>query len=198
MTEGAPASAIMASRQARPSSADSVDQFGAHSQDLRGRRSRSSASIFGRRAWLFLVLPALFIAARALYPFAELVRMSLSNVGAEDIIGKWPFVGTAHFHGVASSAGFWQAVKISIVFTAVIVVVDLIIGFVAALWLTQPMRGAGAAQSLMILAWHSPRSLAARLGSSYCSQMGSSTWSLARSALGTSSGWPAAIWLFGA
>jgi multiple sugar transport system permease protein len=157
MTEGAPATAITASRQARPSSAEPVDQFGAHGHaDVHGRRSRPGASIFGQRAWLFLVLPGLFIAASALYPFAQLVRMSLSNVGAEDIIGHWPFVGTANFHSVVSSAGFWQSVKTSVAFTAAILVVDLLVGFVAALWLIQPMKGAGAVQSLMILAWALP------------------------------------------
>ncbi len=122
----------------------------------RPRRRSSGASLLGRRSWVFLVLPGLFLAASALYPFAQLIRMSLSNVGAENIIGHWPFTGTANFHAVMSSAAFWQSVRTSAIFTSVVLVGDLFFGFVTALWLMQPVRGAGLAQSLMILAWALP------------------------------------------
>jgi len=127
------------------------------SAPLRRRaRTRLGASVLGRRSWVFLIIPGLFIAASALYPFAQLIRMSISNVGAEDIIGRWPYVGTANFHNVMSSAGFWQSMRISAAFTVAILLGDLVIGFITALWLMQPVRGVGAAQALMILAWALP------------------------------------------
>lgn len=120
------------------------------------RRGGPTPSVLGRRSWIFLLIPGLFIAASALYPFAQLIHMSLSNVGADNIIGHWPFTGVANFHTVVSSSGFWHSVRISVVFTLVILVADLAVGFITALWLMQPIRGVGVAQSLMILAWALP------------------------------------------
>jgi ABC-type sugar transport system permease subunit len=82
--------------------------------------------------------------------------MSLSNVGAENIIGQWPFAGTANFHAAFASDAFWQAVRTSAIFTGVLLVGDLVLGFITAVWLSQPARGMGLAQALMILAWALP------------------------------------------
>lgn len=82
--------------------------------------------------------------------------MSFSKVGAENIIGNWPLAGTANFQNVLSSPGFWQSVRISAVFTFALLIADLVLGFLSALWLMQPVRGVGLAQSLMVLAWALP------------------------------------------
>jgi multiple sugar transport system permease protein len=107
-------------------------------------------------AWKFMLLPGAFILASVIYPFVQLLHMSISNIGAENIIGSWPFVGLANYRQALSTQAFWQAVETSAVFTSVILVVDLVCGFVIALWLTQPVKGTGLAQSLMVLGWALP------------------------------------------
>lgn len=120
------------------------------------RRRRHREVVLNQRSWMFLILPGAFIAASALYPFAQLLRMSVSNVGAQNVIGSWPFAGTANFHSVLGSAAFWQSMRTSGIFTGVLLVGDLSLGFITALWLTQPGRAVGVAQALMILGWALP------------------------------------------
>ncbi|WP_375001884.1 carbohydrate ABC transporter permease [Aeromicrobium sp. CTD01-1L150] len=90
------------------------------------------------------------------YPLFEMVRMALSDVGPATLIGSWEFVGLANIAEVLGSDAFWSAAKATAIFTAVLLVVDLGIGYVAASVLAHPSRLTGAVLSLMVFVWALP------------------------------------------
>ncbi len=82
--------------------------------------------------------------------------MALSDVGPATLIGSWEFVGLANIAEVLGSDAFWSAAKATAIFTAVLLVVDLGIGYVAASVLAHPSRLTGAVLSLMVFVWALP------------------------------------------
>jgi ABC-type sugar transport system permease subunit len=82
--------------------------------------------------------------------------MSVSSVGPQNIIGDWPFAGVANFETIFASSDFWHAFGISFLFTAVLLAGVLVIGFIAALWLTKDTRLSRFVQGLMMLCWALP------------------------------------------
>jgi multiple sugar transport system permease protein len=90
------------------------------------------------------------------YPLVQMVRMALSDVGPATLIGDWELVGLENVREVLADPGFWQAVRATAVFTLVVLVVDLLIGYVAAMALSRKGRLASAVLSLMVLVWALP------------------------------------------
>ncbi len=52
---------------------------------------------------LFLLPAAIFLATLALYPFVELLRMSVSDVTVYDIFKAWPFIGASDPRGMVDN-----------------------------------------------------------------------------------------------
>ncbi|TDE08009.1 sugar ABC transporter permease [Jiangella asiatica] len=80
----------------------------------------------------------------------------MSDVGTTTLISAWELVGLENFGAVLNDAAFWNAAKVTALLTAVLLVVDLIIGFVAALALTGRGRLIGATLSLLVFVWTLP------------------------------------------
>ena len=135
-----------------PGAAGRVSQAGKFTADLVtwGRGGRR------QQAWAYLVLPGVFLAATALYPAVQLVRLSVSNVGPENLIGKWPWLGLGNFQAVVGSSAFRSALWLSAIFTLVLLATNLVVGFIAALWVSQPGRLSNVTQSIMVLGWALP------------------------------------------
>lgn len=124
-----------------------------------GRAPRRSALHAGRSALgsgLYLLPAALVLAALSIYPLADLVRMSLSEVGPTNLIGDWPFTGAENFAKVLSDDGFWLATRLTAQFTLVILVSNLVLGYFFAVVLARGGRIADIALSLMVLVWALP------------------------------------------
>ncbi|WP_299057433.1 carbohydrate ABC transporter permease [uncultured Nocardioides sp.] len=103
------------------------------------------------------LLPAVVVcAALGVYPIVQMVRMSVSDVGPATLIADWEFLGAENFREVLDSDTFWPAVKATLVFTGVLLVVDLVIGYVAAAVLARPSRLTSAVLSLMVFVWALP------------------------------------------
>lgn len=81
---------------------------------------------------LFLLPAVLVLAAFALYPLVVLVQMSLSDVGPTNIVGEWPFVGPANFAAVLGEPELWWSVLRTLAVALVLLVSNLVIGFVVA------------------------------------------------------------------
>jgi multiple sugar transport system permease protein len=105
---------------------------------------------------LYLLPAAIFLGALALYPFIELVHMSVSQVSSDNIFGDWPFVGTAGVQSVAATADFREAAVNSLIYVLLVVGVGLAGGLAAALVLWRGGPLAGFALALMVFSWALP------------------------------------------
>jgi multiple sugar transport system permease protein len=102
-------------------------------------------------------LPVLaLLAALAGYPFVQLVRMAFSNVGPTNILGSWSWVGTQNLSDQLGSAAFWNAAKTTVDFTAVLLVIDVGVGFFAASALAEKGRATTFILGLMVFVWALP------------------------------------------
>jgi ABC-type sugar transport system permease subunit len=108
------------------------------------------------RVGIFLVPALLVSGALCVYPLVQKVRMAVSAVGPATLIGDWEFTGLDNIREVLGSAGFWEAARATGIFTLVILAVDLVIGYIAAMVLSRRGRLAGAVLSLMVLVWALP------------------------------------------
>lgn len=96
------------------------------------------------------------LVALAGYPLVELVRMALSNVGPTNVIGAWPWVGLQNIRTELSDSAFWQAGVRTGEFTLVLLVADLVIGFLAASVLAAKGKVTNLVLSLMVFVWAVP------------------------------------------
>ena len=104
----------------------------------------------------YLVPAAVLCAVLGVWPIVQMVRMAFSDVGPATLIGDWEYLGLDNFREVIGDGDFWPAAKATLVFTGVLLAVDLVIGFLAANLLASRGRLAGAVLSLMVFVWALP------------------------------------------
>jgi multiple sugar transport system permease protein len=115
-----------------------------------------------RRAGLAFVAPAaLALAALALYPSLWVLWLSLQR--RVPIFGIAHFVGLDHYAFLATDPRFWNAVRVTLVFTGASVALELALGLAVALALQRQRAGRRLALSLLLLAWALPAVVTARL-----------------------------------
>lgn len=118
--------------------------------------SRRSLRLRPRGVGLYLLPAALFLAVLALYPFIELIHMSVSQVSSDNIFGDWPFIGTAGVQAVAVTADFREAAVNSLIYVGLVVGVGLGGGLAAALVLWRGGPLSGFTLALMVFSWALP------------------------------------------
>jgi multiple sugar transport system permease protein len=115
-----------------------------------------------RRAGIAFVAPAvLALAALALYPGLWVLWLSLQQ--RIPIFGISRFVGLEHFAFLASDPRFWNAARVTAVFTVASVALELVLGLAVALVLRRQQLGRRLALSLLLLAWALPSVVTAKL-----------------------------------
>jgi multiple sugar transport system permease protein len=115
-----------------------------------------------RRAGLAFVAPAaLALAALALYPSLWVLWLSLQH--RVPIFGIARFAGLDHYLFLAGDPRFWNAVRVTLVFTGVSVALELALGLAVALALQRQRTGRRVAISLLLLAWALPSVVTAKL-----------------------------------
>jgi len=109
-----------------------------------------------RGEWLFLAPAAIFLLTLALYPFVELVRMSLSEVTSDNIFQPWPFIGLAGVQRAVGTADFRSAGVNTLIYVGLVVGVSLGGGLASAIALWRGGRAAGFTLALMVFGWALP------------------------------------------
>lgn len=114
-----------------------------------------------RRLGLALLAPTLgLLAALTLGPALAVMWLALQRrVPVFDIA---EFVGAANFAFLAGDARFWNAARVTAVFTVASVALELVLGVAVALILRAQRAGAGLALSLLLLPWALPSVVVAR------------------------------------
>jgi multiple sugar transport system permease protein len=111
------------------------------------------ALIFPLLAWAVLTLA---------YPLVDSIRLSLLSVGYVNTPGT--LVWFENFRRVLTSSEFWGSLRVSVVWTALNVFLQLTLALVAALVLNQEFRGREIVRNWIILPWLFPSIVLATLG----------------------------------
>lgn len=92
------------------------------------------------RQGVLLVLPALvFVVVFVLVPLVFAVYMSLTNW---PLIGSYRFIGFDNYAGVAKDPVFWKSVGYTVLYTAIVTLPILVLGYVLAVLVRSNRRGA--------------------------------------------------------
>lgn len=115
-----------------------------------------------RRRALLLAAPA--AAALALVALAPLLATAWLSLRRRVLVfGEDRFVGLANYRALAADARFWNALGNTLYFTAVAVLVELLLALPLALLLHRARRGRGALRAAVLLPWILPTVVAAKL-----------------------------------
>ncbi|MGO9411933.1 MAG: carbohydrate ABC transporter permease [Spirochaetia bacterium] len=111
-----------------------------------------------RRRYLLFIVPAgLYLLGLALYPFVNLIWMSLSDVTTLNIVrGSWPFRGLANFLALGRLPDFALAFRNTLVFVAIVVSVGMLGGLGAATLLQGRGKFSAVGLGLMVFTWAMP------------------------------------------
>ncbi len=110
-------------------------------------------------AWIFLMPSVVYIVALVAVPFVLAIGFALSDVTAGDPSFDW--VGTRNFRRAFDDPVFWRSLGNTFVFTAVSMVLIVVLGKVLANILMAKVRGKWVIRFLVLLPWTTPVSLSA-------------------------------------
>jgi multiple sugar transport system permease protein len=111
----------------------------------------------GVLAWLFLVPAVVYVIALVAVPFFVAIAFAFSDVTSGDV--SYDFVGLTKFREVFGDPVFWQALLNTFVFTAVSMVLIVVLGKVLANILVADFRGKWIVRFLVLLPWTTPVAL---------------------------------------
>jgi multiple sugar transport system permease protein len=115
-----------------------------------------------RRLGLLLLAPALFgLAALTVYPALSVLWLSLEQ--RVPIFGIDRFVGLDNYRFLLADSRFWNAARVTLVFTAASVGLELILGVATALALRAQHTGVRVAMALLLLPWALPSVVTAKI-----------------------------------
>lgn len=104
----------------------------------------------------YLVPAVVLLAAFAVYPLVVLIRMAFSDVGPTNIVGVWSWVGSANFRAVLALPELWQALLRTAELCLVLLVSNLVVGFLVASVLSTTGRLTSTVLSIMVFVWALP------------------------------------------
>ena len=104
----------------------------------------------------FLVPALVLLAAFALYPLLVLIRMAFSDVGPTNIVGVWNWIGLANFRQVFAMPELWASLLRTAEVCVVLLVSNLVLGFLVASVLSTVGRITNVVLSIMVFVWALP------------------------------------------
>jgi multiple sugar transport system permease protein len=129
-----------------------------HVTHCSGRR-RSIADREGVLARLFLLPAVVYIVLLVAVPFLLAIGFAFSDVTAGDPSFDW--VGLDNFSAIFHDPVFWRALQNTLVFTAISMVLIVVLGKALALILVADFRGKWLVRFFVLLPWTTPIALAA-------------------------------------
>ncbi|MEJ5943968.1 sugar ABC transporter permease [Pseudokineococcus basanitobsidens] len=105
---------------------------------------------------VFLLPTAVLLVVFGAYPLLVLVQMSFSDVGPATIIGPWDFVGLDNYADVLGGAEVWRSLLRTVAVAAVLLLSNLVLGFVVASLLSFEGRVTSLVLSVMVFIWALP------------------------------------------
>jgi multiple sugar transport system permease protein len=111
--------------------------------------ARATSLTHPPRTGVLLTLPALaFVTVFVLVPLVFAVYMSLTNW---PLIGSYDFVGLSNYAGVAKDPVFWKAVGYTVLYTAIVTLPILVLGYLLAVVVRSNRRGSTLLRTIFFL-----------------------------------------------
>ena len=122
------------------------------------RRRKSVMQTAQRRLGLVLAMPAIvYILVFLAFPLIYNLWISLTDAnGANLITGEFSFNSFANYAETLADPGFWNAAKLSVIFTVACLVLQYIAGFAFALYFRKPFPGNGPIRAILLVGWILP------------------------------------------
>jgi multiple sugar transport system permease protein len=127
--------------------------------DREDGRRRSLADREGVLAWLFLLPAVVYIVLLVAIPFLLAIAFAFSDVTTGDPSFDW--VGLDNFSAIFQDPVFWRALRNTLVFTAISMVLIVVLGKALALILVADFRLKWLVRFFVLLPWTTPIALAA-------------------------------------
>ena len=121
----------------------------------RQRSARRRQIIAAVEPWLYASPSIVLIAAILLVPLTIGISYAFRDIQLLDPMSGG-YVGLAHFRDIWADANFWNALRNTIEWTVVSVLLQFIFGMILALMLNRPFPGRGIVQALVFLPWAVP------------------------------------------
>lgn len=125
----------------------------------RGAGRRTLADREGTLAWLFLLPAVTYIVLLVAIPFLLAIAFAFSDVTTGDPSYDW--VGLANFSAIFDDPVFWRALRNTLVFTVISMVLIVVLGKALALILVADFRFKWLVRFFVLLPWTTPIALAA-------------------------------------
>jgi multiple sugar transport system permease protein len=122
-----------------------------------GRPRQRLADREGTLAWIFLMPSVIYIIALVAVPFVLAIGFALSDVTSGDPSFNW--VGLRNFERIFDDPVFWRSLGNTFVFTAISMVLIVVLGKVLANILVADFRGKWIVRFLVLLPWTTPVAL---------------------------------------
>lgn len=111
---------------------------------------------FARSPWAYLVPALVVLGLLSVLPLVQMARMAVSEVGPTTLIGPWEFTGAQNLADVWADRLFWHSMRATALFTAILLVVDLGLGYLAASILSVDRGITRFALRVMVFVWALP------------------------------------------
>jgi|SRR5690242_20758761 ABC-type sugar transport system permease subunit len=119
----------------------------------RPTRRRRRSGLSERRLAAAMLSPSLIVIALvAAYPIGYAVWLSLNQYSVR-VPGLKRWVGLDNYTSALSSASFWNAVKVTFLFTVISVALELVIGLAMALAMHESFRGRSVLRATVLVPW---------------------------------------------
>lgn len=109
-----------------------------------------------RAPWAYLVPSVAVLGVLAVLPLVQLAQMSVSEVGPSTLIGPWENTGLDNLREILDDPLFWRSMRLTALFTGVLLVVDLGVGYLAASVLSVETGWTRTALRIMVFVWALP------------------------------------------
>lgn len=125
-------------------------------------KRKNKSSISQARTAYGMITPAmLIIMGLGLFPVLFTLWFSLNDVNPGSLVTK--FVGLKNYAEVMSTHAFWNSLKITLYFSVVSVIIQIILGTLTALLLNQNFKGRGFVRGIILIPWAVPTIVNANL-----------------------------------
>ncbi|HEV7265567.1 MAG TPA: sugar ABC transporter permease [Falsiroseomonas sp.] len=115
-----------------------------------------------RAAWLFLSPMLVVLALVAGWPLLRTVYFSFTDATLFDL-ADYEFLGLLNFELLATDPDWWRAVRNTLLFAAVSVSIETVLGLIIALTLNAKLRGRGPLRAAMLIPWAIPTVVSAQM-----------------------------------
>ncbi len=116
-----------------------------------------------RAAWVMMVPALIVLCAVAVYPVLRTFWLSLREMSLKNPATGFPFIGLGNYFEIFSDKRAMMDILFTFKFTFVTVVLELLLGFGAALLMNHPFRGRGLTRAAILVPWAIPTSVSAMM-----------------------------------